>query len=94
MTINERLLYKRLCPDKDFTSLSKLILCSIIDQFLQLVNILKSIKATSKENDQNKSFARFKMDIRLGTIHEIDILNSEETTRYKSHSSLFIISIS
>jgi hypothetical protein len=82
MTINERLLYKNLYPKKDFSSSSKLILCSIIDQFFQLINLLKTSKISSTENDQQKFFARFTIDIQCGTIREIDILNSEATKMY------------
>ncbi|CAF5144159.1 unnamed protein product, partial [Rotaria sp. Silwood1] len=90
MTMNERLLYKTLYPNKDFSLSSKLILCSIIDQFLQLVNLLKTIKTSSKENNEQKLFARFKIDITHGSIHEIDILNSEATTKYNYlRSTLF-----
>jgi hypothetical protein len=83
MTINERLLYKNLYPNKDFSSSSKLILCSLIDQFLQLIQFLKDSKTSpSTENDQQKFFARFKIDIEYGSIREIDIINSEATTKY------------
>jgi hypothetical protein len=79
MTINERLLYKTLQPNKDFSSSSKLILCSIVDQFLQLIEFLK---ASSTENHKPKMFARFTIDIQCGSIREIDIMNSEATTKY------------
>jgi hypothetical protein len=83
MTINERLLYKTLYPNKDFSSSSKLILCSIIDQFLQLIDFLKNSKtSSSKENNQQKFFARFTIDIEYDSIKEIDIFNSEATTKY------------
>jgi len=83
MTINERLLYKNLYPNKDFSSSSKLILCSLIDQFLQLIQFLKDSKTSpSTENDQQKFFAHFKIDIEYGSIREIDIINSEATTKY------------
>jgi hypothetical protein len=82
MTINERLLYKTLYPNKDFSSSSKLILCSIIDQFLQLIDFLKNSKTLSKENNQQKFFARFTIDIEYDSIKEIDIFNSEATTKY------------
>ncbi|CAF3702430.1 unnamed protein product [Rotaria socialis] len=93
MTINERILYKNLYPEKDFTSSSKLILCSIIDQFLQLVNFLKRIKTSSTEHDKRKVFAHFKIDINYGTIQEIDILNSEATTKYNSMRSALLPSL-
>jgi hypothetical protein len=82
MTINERLLYKSLYPNKDFSSSSKLILCSIIDQFLQLIDLLKNSKISSTENHPEKFFARFIVDIQYGTIREIDIINSEATKKY------------
>jgi hypothetical protein len=93
MTINERLLYKNLYPTKDFSSSSKLILCSIIDQFLQLIKFLKDSKISSTENNQQKFFARFTIDIEYGTIREIDILNSEATTKYNNLRSAFFPSI-
>jgi hypothetical protein len=84
MTINERVLYKNLCPNIDFTSSSKLILCSLIDQFLQLIDFLKTSKTSLTETDQQKFFARFTIDIEYGSIREIDILNSEATSKYDS----------
>lgn len=84
MTINERVLYKTLYPNKDFTSTSKLILCSIIDQFLQLIDFLKQSKNSSTiENKEKNFFARFTIDIEHGSVKEIDILNSEATAKYK-----------
>jgi hypothetical protein len=83
MTINERLLYKNLYSKKEFSSSSKLILCSLIDQFLQLIDFLKDSKSTSTENTDKKSFARFIIDIEHGSIREIDLLNSEATTKYR-----------
>ncbi|CAF0771593.1 unnamed protein product [Rotaria sordida] len=90
MTMNERILYKTLYPNKDFSSSSKLILCSIIDQFVQLINFLKNTKISSTENEERKHFASFKIDVKYGTIQEIDILNSEATTKYNYlRSTLF-----
>jgi hypothetical protein len=83
MTINERLLYKNLYSKKEFSSSSKLILCSLIDQFLQLIDFLKDSKSISTENMNQKFFARFIIDIEHGSIREIDLFNSEATTKYK-----------
>lgn len=83
MTINERLLYKNLYPNKDFTSSSKLILCSIIDQFLQLAQFLKESKnALTIENKNETFFAQFTIDIEHGSVPEIDIINAEATAKY------------
>lgn len=92
LTINERLLYKNLYPKKDFSVSSKLILCSIIDQFLQLIDFLKDSKTTSTQNTGRKCFARFTIDIEYGSIPEIDLLNSEATTKYQQ-LILFITTI-
>lgn len=83
LTLNERLFYKHLCPKKDFSASSKLILCSIVDQFLQLIDFLKDSKKNSIETTDEKSFARFIIDIQYGSIPEVDLLNSEATTKYK-----------
>lgn len=76
MTLNERIFYKNLLPSKEFSSSSKLILCSIIDQFLQLIELLKQSK-----NEQNTSFACFKFDIAQGSVKQIDMFNSEATAK-------------
>lgn len=81
LTLNERLFYKNLCPKKDFSVSSKLILCSIVDQFLQLIDFLKDSKNNSSEITEEKSFARFIIDIQYGSIPEVDLLNSEATTK-------------
>ncbi|CAF0959619.1 unnamed protein product [Adineta ricciae] len=80
MTINETLFYKNFYPKRDFSS-SKVILCSFIDQFLQLINFLKDSQQSDKEN-QHQQHARFSIDVQHGSTREIDILNSEATTRY------------
>lgn len=76
MTLNERLFYKSLYPTKEFTSSSKLILCSIIDQFLQLIDLLKQSKT-----DRETRFACLKFDIEQGSVKQIDMLNSETTAQ-------------
>ncbi|CAF1192862.1 unnamed protein product [Adineta steineri] len=91
MTINEIQLYKTLYPKKDFSLSSKLILCSLIDQYLQLLQLLQDSKtSTTTENIQEKFFARFTIDIDYGSIREIDIINSEATTKYNNlRSTIF-----
>ncbi len=81
MTINERSLYQNLCSKKEFSPSSKLILCSFIDQILQLMDFLKDFKPTSTENIDRKSFARFIIDVEHGSIRELDLLTSEATTK-------------
>jgi len=76
MTLNERIFYKNLLPSKEFSSSSKLILCSIIDQFLQLIELLKQSKA-----EQDTSFACFKFDIEQGSVKQIDMFNCEATAK-------------
>ncbi|UJR29084.1 hypothetical protein I4U23_010298 [Adineta vaga] len=83
MTINERLIYKNFYPKREFTSSSTIILCSFIDQFLQLIDYLKNTQLSTKENQyKEKHFGRFSIDTEHGSIREIDILNSEITTKY------------
>ena len=76
MTMNERALYQRLCPTVDFSTACELLLCSIVDQFLQLVDFLKETAPSS-----DKHFARFTIDIDFGAIPEIDICNSRATAK-------------
>ena len=85
LTLNERLFYKTLCPKTEFSTSSKLILCAIIDQFLQLIDFLKDSKANSNETLDQTSFARFTIDIQYGSIPEVDLLNLEATTKYKTN---------
>lgn len=88
LTLNERLFYKTLCPKKDFSNSSKLILCAIIDQFLQLIDVLKDSKANPNETNDRKFFARFSIDIQYGSIPEVDLLNLEATTKYRTIKDL------
>ena len=81
MTLNERLFYKYLCPNQDFLPSSKLILCSIIYQFIQLIKFLKSMKISTKENNQENEYVRFTIDNEYGSIQELDIFNSYATTK-------------
>ena len=82
MTVNETLFYKNFYPKRDFSS-SKIILCAFIDQFLELIDFLKDSQQSDKENQhQRRTFARFSIDVQRGPTQEIDILNSEATTRY------------
>lgn len=66
-----------------FPETSKLILCSLIDQYLQLVDFLKENIAKNVDfNDGSKNFARFRIDVDRDVIHEIDISNSEATAKF------------
>lgn len=81
MTMNERQLYKKIYPNGDFSSSSNLILCSIIDQLLELIHVFKNTKQLSTRNPEVNICARFTIDSKHGSIQEIDILNSEATTQ-------------
>lgn len=83
MTLNERTLYKTLCPDLELSSSSQLISCSLVDQFLQLVDHLAQMKDSSQTD---RVFGRLPIDLQSGSIREIDLLHSTITTKYRSSS--------
>jgi len=90
MTFNERMLYKSLCPHLDLSSSSQMISCSLIDQFLQLVEHLKQMKVSSNTESM---VGRFQIDFHSGSIREIDLFNSIVTTKYNNYRSVHCPSI-
>ena len=82
MTLNEQVLYKHLCPEVDFSSTSKLILCALVDQYLQLIDLLQEANAKSVGDDEQETFAaRFLIDSKCGCVQDIDLRSSEETKK-------------
>ena len=81
MTSNEQTLYRNLCPEVDFSSTSKLILCALVDQYLQLIDLLKEASNKSLGHDQEKFAARFLIDSECGCVKDIDLRSAEETKK-------------